>query len=116
MGAVTFLSPGLRDKVRIAVPRGVQATLLHLAKELKIPLRCYCELGGCGSCAVKVVPMHDPQEPGTVCLGEKEKMILFQAGKLSRQQYESEVLEDMPPLWRLACQYRIKDEDILVAF
>ncbi|GAO35454.1 ferredoxin [Sulfuricella sp. T08] len=116
MAAITFLNPGLKDKVRVIIPPGSRATLLKLAKDLTLPLRCNCESGDCGTCAVKVVPLHHPHGNGTVRLGELEKNILFQAGKLSWQQYDSDVLKDMPPLWRLACQYQVKDEDILVAF
>lgn len=59
MAAITFLNPGLKDKVRFVIPPGSRSTLLK---------------------------------------------------------YDSDVLKDMPPLWRLACQYQVKDEDILVAF
>jgi hypothetical protein len=106
----------MKDKVRVIIPPGSKATLLTLAKERMLPLLCNCESGSCGTCAVKVVPLHHPHENRTVRLGELEKKILFQAGKLSWQQYDSDVLKDMPPLWRLACQYQVKDEDILVAF
>ena len=116
MGAITFLSPGLKDKVRVLITPGSSATLLKLAKDLMLPLHCNCESGNCGTCAVKVVPLHRPHGMRTVRLGIIEKNILFQAGKLSWQQYDSDVLKDMPPLWRLACMYQIKDEDILVAF
>lgn len=119
MAAITFLNPGMKDKVLVVIPHGSRATLLKLAKELMLPLRCGLESGNCGTCgncAVKVVPLHHPHGMGTVRMGEREKNILFMAGKLSWQQYESDVLKDMPPLWRLACQYQVKDEDILVAF
>lgn len=116
MTAITFLNPGMKDIVKVIIPAGSRPTLLNLAKDLRLPLRCKCESGNCGICAVKVVPLHRQHGQGTVCLGEREKSILFRAGKLSWQQYDSDVLKDMPPLWRLACQYQVKDEDILVAF
>jgi ferredoxin len=116
MAAVTFLNPGLRDKVRITVPEGVHATVLKLAKEFDLPLRCKCEEGNCGVCAVKVVPLRSHAESRAVHMEQKEKTLLLQAGKLSREQFENDTLTDMPPLWRLACQYQIEDEDILVAF
>lgn len=116
MAAVTFLNPGLHDKVRVAVPQGIPATLLKLAKELALPLRCKCEQGNCGACAVKVVPLRASDEVRPVRMEQKEKMLLLRAGKLSQEQFETDRLNDMPPLWRLACQYQVQDEDLLVAF
>lgn len=116
MAAVTFLNPGLRDKIRISVPAGRNATLLELAREQDVPLRCRCKKGICGTCAVKVVPLRAEAAPRQVRLSWQEKALLLRAGKLSQSQFDNEALADMPPLWRLACQFQVPDEDILVAF
>ena len=116
MAAITFLNPGMKDRVKITLGPGPAISLLALAKAMMLPLRCQCESGQCGACAVKVVPLRGRVRGEEVRLGEREKTLLFQEGKLSQQQYEAELVPDMPPLWRLACQYQVKDEDILVAF
>lgn len=115
MGTVTFLSPALLKEVTVRVPARGRRTLLSLVRKYRIPLRCDCSRGGCGSCAVKVATLNR-QGFKVVRLNEDEKAALFRAGKLTPQQYQSEVLAESPPLWRLACQYVVKDEDILVAF
>lgn len=90
-------------------------TLLSLASKLRLSLRCMCREGACGTCAVKVAVLQSRDGSHTVRLSAEEKAVLFKSGKLTREQYESETLADNPPLWRLACQYVVRDEDILVA-
>ncbi|MBI5750960.1 MAG: 2Fe-2S iron-sulfur cluster binding domain-containing protein [Hydrogenophilales bacterium] len=117
MSTITFLTQPFRDKkltVRLAPQE--QRTLLSLIQEYKLPKKCTCGEGKCGSCAVKVAPMHRQTGPRTVRLSDEERTALFKSGKLSRQQYESDGLPDIPPLWRLACQYVVMDEEIMVAF
>lgn len=117
MATVTFLTPGYHRETTVEVPPGERRTLLRLARRHVLPLRCDCQKGLCGTCAVKVAVLNREHGPGTVRLSEKEKSVLYQAGKLTRAQYESKSLADTPPLWRLACRYvvRDRDEDILVA-
>jgi hypothetical protein len=49
-------------------------------------------------------------------LTEKERATLLAAGKLKKQDIEKAVVSDMPPPFRLACQYIVRDEDVLVKF
>lgn len=49
-------------------------------------------------------------------LTEKEKTALRLAGKISQEQIADAEITDLPSLWRLACQYIVRDEDILVRF
>jgi len=116
MAEVTFLSLKMSDRVTVNVETGRGRTLLSLMREFRIPGYCRCEEGKCGSCAVKVVPRRSQAEAKSVTLNNQEKRALLKRGKLSRQQYEENTIADMPPLWRLACQYVIGDEPILVAF
>ena len=113
---VTFLSMKMRDRVTVNVKRDEQRTLLSLMREFRIPGYCRCEEGKCGSCAVKILPR--PGQPGAkaVSLSEKEKRALIKRGKYSSAQLKQPSVPDMPPLWRLACQYVVGDEPILVAF
>lgn len=117
MGNVTFLTPVYYREVTVPVPPRGRRTLLGLGRRHDVPLRCDCRKGLCGTCAVKVAVLNRDHGPGTVRLSEKEKSVLYRAGKLTREQYESKSLADTPPLWRLACRYvvRDRDEDILVA-
>ncbi len=42
--------------------------------------------------------------------------MLKQLGKISKAEVANAEINDMPPHARLACQYIIRDEDILVKF
>ena len=49
-------------------------------------------------------------------LTEKEKTVLRQSGKLSKEEMEQMIVDDFPSPWRLACQMIVRDEDILVEY
>jgi hypothetical protein len=51
-----------------------------------------------------------------VHLTEKEKTVLKLAGKITKKQIEESEVSDLPPPWRLACQFIVRNEDILVKF
>jgi ferredoxin len=113
---VTFLSLKMSDRITVNAETGQGRTLLSLMREFRIPGYCRCEEGKCGSCAVKVLPRPGQAGAKRITLSSREKRALLRSGKLSRQQYEQEATADMPPLWRLACQFVVGDEPILVAF
>jgi ferredoxin len=115
MSKVTFLGPPLYDQFVVHIAPPGRSSLLNLARKLRLSLRNRCREGVCGACAVKVAVLHRQSGSQTVRLSAEEKTVLYQAGKLTREQYESEGLADNPPLWRLACQYVVQEEDILVA-
>ncbi len=111
MGTVTLLNP-LGKSSTYTMPYG--KTLLNLASSLNLPLYNECRMERCGNCAVKVAVVGKH----TTCQsqpGEIEKSILYRAGKLSREQYKSETPPVRQSLWRLACQYVIGNEEIVVA-
>jgi hypothetical protein len=54
--------------------------------------------------------------PYGVALTEKEKTVLRYAGKITKEQIEAAETNDTPPPWRLACQFIVRNEDILVQF
>lgn len=114
MVTVTFLTPPLRERIVVEVPENERLTLLNLMERYNLPGKCVCGEGRCGTCAVKVAPMR--QNARMVVLSDKEKRELFQIGKLSLEECESGMLQDIPPRWRLACQYVVADEPVLVAF
>lgn len=115
MATVTFLKPGLRDALTVNVRSQEHRTLLSLLTQLKLFDECTCGKGRCGECAVKVAPRAHGGVSRPVRLSTQEKTVLFQAGKLTREQYEADAVLASPALWRLACQYVVRYEEILVA-
>ncbi len=49
-------------------------------------------------------------------LTEKEKTVLRELGKLTKDDIDRMAVDDMPSEWRLACQMIVRDEDILVEY
>ena len=112
MGSVTFLGMQLDDRVIVEFKSG--STLLDIAIKNRIPLPCDCMKGNCGTCAVKVVSMQ--KQVRMIRLTDRERDLLKQARNLSDVQYCARALPDRPPLWRLACEFKVTDENIMVAF
>ncbi|MHB8253754.1 MAG: 2Fe-2S iron-sulfur cluster-binding protein [Acidiferrobacter sp.] len=114
MGSVTFLTSPFEEERVITLEPQSKATLLSLACQLPWPLHKTCGQGVCGACAVKVV-LLDPEPPERlVAISREERIILYQAGKLTDAEYRAPALAARPALWRLACQYVVGDENILV--
>jgi ferredoxin len=112
---VTFTSPALKKDVTVYATAGDTHTLLAVAKAHKIPLHFECENGECGSCIVEVMVLG-AKRPIGVNLTEKEKTVLRLAGKITQSQIEAAETRDLPPPYRLACQFIVRDEDIVVRF
>lgn len=115
MANVTFRGPTLAKDITLYAVAGDTATLLALAKANNITIPCQCQDGECGSCLIKVTHLG-PNRPKAVRLTDKEKLTLSVNGKLSKALIEKAEVEDMPPPYRLACQFIVQDEDILVEF
>jgi ferredoxin len=115
MPLVTFSNSEYKDKTVYAVAGSHTETLLKLAKEYQVPIGFDCEDGECGTCAVHVTSVDDKQRMG-YHLTEKEKSVLRSIGKLSKEDLERLIVDDMPSEWRLACQMIVRDEDILVEY
>ena len=114
MANVTFSSPSLSRDVTVYAVAGDRGTLLSLAKANKIPIPFDCQDGECGSCLVEVSFLS--KNVHAISLTDKEKEMLKQLGKISKAEIANAEINDMPPHARLACQYIIRDEDILVKF
>ena len=115
MANVTFSSPRMKKDLTVYAVAGDTKTLLSVAKANNIPLDFECENGECGSCQLQVTVLS-AKTPYGVALTEKEKTVLRFAGKITAQQIEDAETKDMPPPWRLACQFIVRNEDILVKF
>lgn len=115
MANITFSSPRMKKDLTVYAVAGDTQTLLAVAKAHKIPLDFECENGECGSCVLQVSVLSD-KRPYGVALTEKEKTALRLAGKISKEQIENAETNDIPPPYRLACQFIVRNEDILVKF
>jgi ferredoxin len=115
MALITFSSPEYKDKTVYAVAGSHTETVLKLALENKIPINFDCQDGECGTCVVKVSSVDKKERMGGP-LTEKEKTVLRQLGKLTPEEMENMIVNDLPSPWRLACQMIIRDEDILVEY
>ena len=115
MANVTFTSPRMQKDITVYAVAGDTQTLLSVAQAHKIPLDFECENGECGSCLLQVSVLSD-KTPYGVSLTEKEKTVLRFAGKITKEQIEQAETRDIPPPWRLACQFIVRNEDILVTF
>lgn len=115
MANVTFSSPVLDKDVTVYAIAGDNKTLLGLAKQHGIAIPCQCQDGECGSCLIKVTFLGEGA-PHAVNLTEKEKLTLSVNGKLTKELLARAEVSDIPPPYRLACQYIVRDEDILVEF
>lgn len=115
MANVTFSSPKLAKDITVYAIAGDRGTILALAKSHKVPIPFDCQDGECGSCLVEVTHLS-PTTRSAIALTEKEKELLKQLGKITKDEiYDAEV-NDMPPRYRLACQCFVRHEDIIVSF
>ena len=115
MANVTFSGPSLERDITVYAVAGDTGTLLALSKKHEIGIPCQCQDGECGSCLVKITYITD-KPPMAIALTEKEKVTLSVNGKLNKEALALAEVSDMPPPYRLACQYIVRDEDILVEF
>jgi ferredoxin len=115
MADITFSGPLLKTDETVQGVAGDTHTLLAVAKQNGVPVPFNCEVGDCCSCLVKVTVLENKQ-PIASTLSEKEKYTLAAHGKLSKDAKELAEVADIPPHYRLACQYIVRDEKILVEF
>ena len=115
MANITFSSPIMhRDKTVYAVA-GNTKTILALAEEQQIPIPFECRDGNCGSCLIEVAYLEDKPRMG-MALTEKEKARLKELQKLTPEEIEDAEVNDLPPRFRLACQYIARHEDVKISF
>jgi ferredoxin len=115
MANVTFSGPLLEKDITVYAVAGDRGTVLSVAKKHNIPIPFQCQDGECGSCLIKVTLISD-KAPMAIALTQKEKTTLSINGKLTADQLAKAEVNDIPPPYRLGCQYIVRDEDILVEF
>jgi ferredoxin len=116
MALITFTNPDYRDKTVYATAGSHTQSVLKLARENKIPINFECEDGECGTCVVKVSSIDKKKGRMGGPLTEKEKTVLRETGKISKEEMEQMIVDDLPSPWRLACQMIVRDEDIRVEY
>ena len=115
MPNVTFINPDYKYKTVYVTAGSHTDTILKVAKENKIPIDFYCEDGECGTCLIKVASLDKKQRMGGP-LTDKEKSVLIELKKLTKEEADKMAVDDLPTLWRLACQIIVRDEDLLVEY
>lgn len=116
MALITFTSPIYRDRTVYGVAGSHTETLLKLALANKIPINFDCQDGQCGRCVVRVSSIDEKPVRMGAHLTDKEIQVLREIGKMTREELERVVVEDLPCEWRLACQMIVRDEDVLVEY
>lgn len=115
MANITFSSPVMAKDVTVYAVAGDRGTILAVAKSHNIPIPFDCQDGECGSCLVQVEHFN-PKAKSAVALTEKEKEVLRQLGKITKDEIVDAEVNDVPPRYRLACQCFVRNEDIMVRF
>lgn len=114
MPNVTFSSPTMHKNVTVYAIAGDTHTILSVAEAHKIPIPHDCRDGECGSCLIEVVTLTGKTMGSH--LTEKEKAQLKSLGKITAEEIQRAEVEDVAPKYRLACQYVVRDQDVLVKF
>lgn len=115
MANITFSSPIMhRDKTIYAVA-GDTKTILSLADEHRIPIPFECRDGNCGSYLIEVDYIDSKPRMG-MALTEKEKARLKELQVVTPAEIQDAEVNDLPPKYRLACQFIARHEDVRVTF
>jgi ferredoxin len=112
MPKVTFSSPVLEHAV--TVKADTEQAILSLAEANNIPLPRACHSGDCAACTIEVLTLSGKTIGSE--LTEKEKRRLPLDGRLSIDELRLAEQSEVAPRYRLACQYMVGFEDILVWF
>lgn len=98
MANITFASPRMAKDVTVYAVAGDRGTILAIAKQHKIPIPFDCQDGECGSCIVKVSHLDATTKYSTygIALTEKEKELLKQLGKITKDEiFKTEIIHPL---------------------
>lgn len=115
MAIIRFVAPGVDKTVTVDVAPAERRTLLAVAKDGGVPILFNCEAGDCGACVVHVDTLAVGDRP-LAPLTDKEKSLLQTMHRLTAHDIEAAEQRQVPPDVRLACQYELADEEIVVSF
>ena len=113
MPIVTFSSPALPRDVRAYAIPGDTLSVLAVAEKNTVNILSDCRSGGCGACLVRVEYLDNPPKLGAA-LGEAEKTTLRSLKKLTKAELADAEQRDIPPPYRLACQFVLRDEEVVI--
>ena len=97
MANITFSNSQYKNKTVYATAGSHTETILKIAKENKIPIDFNCQDGECGTCLIQVKRLSDKGPMGGP-LTEKEKGILKELGKITNEEIEKMLVDDLPSL------------------
>lgn len=115
MATIRFVSDDVDRTVTAPVESGERRTLLAVATETGVPILFNCGTGDCGACLVRVETLESDR-PSVAPLTETEKLVLQAMGVLTADGIEAAERGGVAPRVRLACQYTLGDEQIVVSF
>jgi ferredoxin len=115
MATIRFSSSHMERRVTVDVEAADRPTLLSLAREHGVPIPFNCQSGDCGSCMVRVETISVGSGPASP-LTDGERLVLTAARRLTADDIAEAERCGMSPEVRLACQYRLGDEEIAVMF
>jgi ferredoxin len=115
MPIVTFSSPTLHRDVRAYAVAGDTHTILAVAEKNAVKIPHDCRNGECGACLVRVEYVEGQPKLG-MALTENEKATLRSLKKITKAEIEDAEVRDIPPPYRLACQFVARDEELVIHF
>lgn len=115
MATIRFVAAGIDKTVHVSVAAGERRTLLAVAKDCGVPILFNCESGDCSACVVHVETRSLCARP-IAPLTEKERFLLTAMGLLRTADIEAAERLGVSADVRLACQYTLGDEEIVVLF
>lgn len=115
VATIRFTFSGMERRVTVDMAPEVPLTLLAVARAYKIPIPFNCGSGDCGSCRVQVETIAAGSEP-VAPLTDVERLMLPAAERLTTEDIADAERLGISPKARLACQYRLGDEEIAVSF
>jgi len=115
VATIRFSSLRMDTRVTVDVAAAERPTLLAVAREHGVPIPFNCQSGDCGSCTVRVETISIGRMP-VAPLTDNERLVLTAARRVTADDIAEAERRGMSPKVRLACQYRLGDEEIAVSF
>ncbi len=115
MATIRFLSSRTDRTINVPGVSGERRSLLSIARDHGVPILFNCDTGDCGACVVYVETRSNGATE-VAPLSEKEKFLLQAMVLLTAADVMEAETRGVPPDVRLACQYKPRDEDIVVMF